>query len=549
MNKGDFYEQYTPEAGQSAARSRYGPDPLPCFCICGFFGGGTAPLTSASQQLDDESGAAAQTFEVSTSEEFSNAVNAINGADSGSYVIKLENNIALNGALFLLKNTTTILGEGHTLSGTLNTVLGAKGTAVLNLGAENYSETLTFDGVVSPITGPLLTIAQNATLNMYDHVTLQNNSSRGTNGGVQVLDKSTFNMYGGTIQNCANVSSRVTGGVLVYGTFNMQGGTIRNCSAGTGGFGGGIYAEGGTVNITGGSLCENKATYGGAVMMHGGSLNITGGSICKNTASYGGGIVLYSSTNVSIQNCTITDNNAEIGGGIILMQSSSANLSGTGNVVCNNIASSRACDIYLSSANDKLKLFDAASMNRTYRDSGKKIDGWYLDSPLYVPSEDAEAVDVSSELSGELALAASYRVSQEPEIPDGSDAGGAGSVLGSVVAGTAIGVGGYLVGTDFWLNTLYGFVPTNRIQLAEALWNRADCPAPQSNALYSDIAEDDSDAQQAARWCVEQDLMKDCTRTEQDGTETATFKPYGYVFRPQAIGAWYQLDSLLKERT
>lgn len=260
---------------------------------------------------------------------------------------------------------------------------------------------------------------------------------------------------------------------------------------------------------------------------------------------------------MSIRNCTITDNNAETGGGIALMSDSSVDLSGTGNVICNNIASGSACDIYLNSAAGKLKLFDAASMNRTYRDSGKKIDGWYVDKPLYVPSEDAEAVDVSSELTGGtggLSLVASYRISQEPEIPDGGDtdggdAGGAGSVLGSVVAGTAIGVGGYLVGTDFWLNTLYGFVPTNRIQLAEALWNRADCPAPQSNALYSDIAEDDSDAQQAARWCVEQNLMKDCTRTEQDGTETVIFKPYGYVFRPQAIGAWYQLDSLLKERT
>ena len=392
---------------------------------------------------------------------------------------------------------------------------------------------------------------------MYAPVTLQNNFSMYATAGVQVDNHSTFNMYGGTIRNCSSGS--------------------------TGGNGGGISCSGGTVNITGGSLCENDSFNGGAIGMIGGSLNITGGSICKNTAPNGGGIALFSSQNVSIRNCTITDNDATTGGGIYLCDSqnvsirnctitdnnawdgggiylesnSSADLSGTGNVVCNNIASGYACDIYLNSANDKLKLFDAASMNRTYRDSGKKIDGWYVDKPLYVPSEDAEAVDVSSELTGGtggLSLVASYRISQEPEIPDGGDtdggdAGGAGSVLGSVVAGTAIGVGGYLVGTDFWLNTLYGFVPTNRIQLAEALWNRADCPAPQSNALYSDIAEDDSDAQQAARWCVEQNLMKDCTRTEQDGTETVIFKPYGYVFRPQAIGAWYQLDSLLKERT
>lgn len=483
--------------------------------------GNTTPLTSVSQQLDDESGAVSKTFEVSTSDEFREAVYAINGANSGSYEIKLTNDITLNDDLTLYQNTTTILGEGHTLRGTQINVF-TRGTAVLNLGAENYSETLTFEGGVSQLDAPLLTINGNATLNMYDHVTLQNNSSPNTTGGVQVQNNSTFNMYGGTIRNCSNSS--------------------------TGGTGGGISCSGGTVNITGGSLCENKATHGGAISIYKGSLNITGGSICKNTASHGGGISLHGSQNVSIRNCTITDNNAVVGGGIMVTFDSSADLSGTGNVICNNIG----CDIFLNSANDKLKLFDAASMNRTYRDSGKKIDGWYVGDPSYVPSEDDEAVDVSSELTGGtdgLDLVARYRVSQEPEIPDGGDAGGAGSVLGSVVAGTAIGVGGYLVGTDFWLNTLYGFVPTNRIQLAEALWNRADCPAPQSNALYSDIAEDDSDAQQAARWCVEQDLMKDCTRTEQDGTETVIFKPYGYVFRPQAIGAWYQQDSLLKERT
>ena len=529
-----------------------------------------------------------QTFEVSTPEAFRNAVHTINTGASGSYEIKLTNDITLNGNLTLSKNTTTILGENHTLSSTQDTVLHAAGTAVLNLGAGNYSETLTFEGGTSHNQGSLLTIDGNATLNMYDHVTLQNNHSVRTSGGVQVGNHSTFNMYGGTIRKCSSDSK--------YGLH-----------------GAGIGCSGGTVNITGGSICENSILFGGAIVLYNGSLNITGGSICKNAgesgggihlansqnvsiqnctitdngagsgggilligsqnvsiqnctitdnhARNGGGILLTGNSNVSIRNCTITDNNAETGGGIALMSDSSVDLSGTGNVICNNIASgsalSSACDIYLGSTNNKLKLFDAASMNRTYRDSGKKIDGWYVDKPLYVPSEDAEAVDVSSELTGGtggLSLVASYRISQEPEIPDGGDAGGgdaggAGSVLGSVVAGTAIGVGGYLVGTDFWLNTLYGFVPTNRIQLAEALWNRADCPAPQSNALYSDIAEDDSDAQQAARWCVEQNLMKDCTRTEQDGTETVIFKPYGYVFRPQAIGAWYQLDSLLKERT
>lgn len=122
------------------------------------------------------------------------------------------------------------------------------------------------------------------------------------------------------------------------------------------------------------------------------------------------------------------------------------------------------------------------------------------------------------------------------------------SIAGGIVAGTLIGGATYLVGTDFWLNCLYGFLPIDRIQLAEALWNKADCPAPVSAELYPDIDEDDTDAQAAARWCVEQGLMKDYSGTDKDGSEEVTFKPCGYVFRPQAIKAWYDLEKLLNEQ-
>lgn len=132
--------------------------------------------------------------------------------------------------------------------------------------------------------------------------------------------------------------------------------------------------------------------------------------------------------------------------------------------------------------------------------------------------------------------------------PDGPADGSEPSIAGGIVAGTLIGGATYLVGTDFWLNCLYGFLPIDRIQLAEALWNKADCPQPESTALYPDIDEDDTDAQAAARWCVEQGLMKDYSGTDKDGSEEVTFKPCGYVFRPQAIKAWYDLEKLLNEQ-
>ena len=133
-----------------------------------------------------------------------------------------------------------------------------------------------------------------------------------------------------------------------------------------------------------------------------------------------------------------------------------------------------------------------------------------------------------------------------PVEPAGGGAGDGGAA--AVVAGALLGGAGYLLGTRLWLESTFGFVPANRIELAMALWKRADCPAPVSTELYPDIDEDDTDAQAAARWCVEQDLMKDFARTNSDGTQTVKFKPYDYVFRPQSLVKWYKLEKLLNEQ-
>ena len=138
---------------------------------------------------------------------------------------------------------------------------------------------------------------------------------------------------------------------------------------------------------------------------------------------------------------------------------------------------------------------------------------------------------------------------KQPDNPDTPSDGGSGdSGAGAVIAGAVIGTATYLVGTHAWLHHLYGFIPQNRIQLALALWKRADCPQPESTALYPEIDKDDDDAQAAARWCVEQGLMKDYHKTDKDGNEEVTFKPYRYVFRPQAIKAWYDREKLPNEQ-
>ena len=171
---------------------------------------------------------------------------------------------------------------------------------------------------------------------------------------------------------------------------------------------------------------------------------------------------------------------------------------------------------------------------------------WSSEEVTLTPSADTSSCSfVVPAGEGNITIAVTT-TPDSPPTPDVTDDAGA-SVGGSIAVSVLLGGAAYLVGTNIWLTELYGTVPQNRIQLALALWNRADCPTPESTVLYPDIDEDDTDAQAAARWCVEQGLLKDYRKTDADGTETAVFKPYLYTFRAKSIKAWYDLDRLLHE--
>ena len=117
----------------------------------------------------------------------------------------------------------------------------------------------------------------------------------------------------------------------------------------------------------------------------------------------------------------------------------------------------------------------------------------------------------------------------------GSDtSAGVGAAL--VVGGAALGGAAYLVGTQLWLEANLpadASIPTSRQQLADLLWKQAGMPEPASTALYPDVSA--ADSQKAARWCVEQGLLKDLGET---------FQPAKHVFRPQVIRAWKQLQTM-----
>ena len=95
--------------------------------------------------------------------------------------------------------------------------------------------------------------------------------------------------------------------------------------------------------------------------------------------------------------------------------------------------------------------------------------------------------------------------------PGTSDTDYGGDIAAGVVIGGIAAVGAYEVGTGLYRILAMDDVamPTNRIALAKLLWERAGKPEPESTALYSDISAEDTDAQKAARWAVEQELLND----------------------------------------
>ena len=121
----------------------------------------------------------------------------------------------------------------------------------------------------------------------------------------------------------------------------------------------------------------------------------------------------------------------------------------------------------------------------------------------------------------------------EPDPVGPSDTGNIQGAISAVVIGAAAGVIAYEAGTGIYrvINMPGIPMPSNRIELAELLWEHAGKPEPVSTALYSDIDEGDTDAQKAARWAVEQDLMK-------DDADNNKFNPYFPVSKLRVCLTW-----------
>ena len=254
---------------------------------------------------------------VSNNEHFADAVGRINNESKigDENEIVLMHDITLEGNYILTNGkTTTIKGEGKTI--TVNQGAGIKVTGektTLNLGANGYDKKLTIDGNAK---GAFITVSGGATAHMYENVTLQNRQQV-DQACVVLEENSVFNMHGGVIQNCKGKYGGVS---LKNGSrFIMEGGTISECEANAGG---GLYATNSSeITINNGTIsgCTAKEKGGGLYATNQSTITINNGTISECTAEMeeGGGLYADGST-ITINKGTISECTAEMeeGGGL-----------------------------------------------------------------------------------------------------------------------------------------------------------------------------------------------------------------------------------------
>ena len=188
------------------------------------------------------------------------------------------------------------------------------------------------------------------------------------------------------------------------------------------------------------------------------------------------------------------------------------------------------------------------TLNAFSNDGDKQFTGWKVEKiaadgvtevrdlhDVLVPNSENPETATLTVPDYDVFVTAVYKY--EGEIVDpgtGGDAtGNIQGALSAVVVGAAAGVIAYEAGTGIYrvINMPGIPMPSNRIELAELLWEHAGKPEPVSTALYSDIEQGDTDAQKAAHWAVEQGLMK-------DDSEKNTFNPYFPVGKLRTCLTW-----------
>lgn len=223
------------------------------------------------------------------------------GNNGGVGVIHLCSDIEIDGPLMIFGSIKLInedmpytISRNSEYSDTMFIVFGQLELGQSELNNQPEIAQLTISGYIEEgmATGPIIINGGNLILNN-GIVLEENHSGNYTAGGIRNMGSILMN--GGVIQN-NKINYRGAG---IYnenmGHIDILGGSIRYNEITDDYYneGGGICNDFGTINISGGSIHNNKATLGGGIFSQNGALNISGGSIYSNMATFGAGLCLY----------------------------------------------------------------------------------------------------------------------------------------------------------------------------------------------------------------------------------------------------------------
>ena len=235
-------------------------------------------------------GAGVGEYEVMTYFYVRTLVDAFNDAQNGD-TLKLTSNIEIDNPFEISKNKNVILDlNGHNISysGTRFNIFTVKSGSTLTIkdtsNTTQYGKWVNDAYQISSSNSEGATALQGGAIyggkGEEELLPYVYNSAAG--GAIIVEAGATLNLQGGNI--AGNSVAGNTGGISNNGgTVNMSGGAIIDNKA-SNGSGGAIYNNGGTFNMTGGLIAQNDA-YRGAIIVRGATFNFSGGIIRDNTAN------------------------------------------------------------------------------------------------------------------------------------------------------------------------------------------------------------------------------------------------------------------------
>lgn len=177
---------------------------------------------------------------------------------------------------------------------------------------------------------------------------------------------------------------------------------------------------------------------------------------------------------------------------------------------------------------------------------GLEFEQWVVSPASALPDLASTGFDLTASDASflmpaqDITLTAQYRPSA-PTIDDAS-VDPAISTAVTIIGGALLVGGLHQLGTELWLihHLPKGTaIPETRIELAEVLWKDAGQPAPAAGTAYTDIDTDDTDAQQAAQWAIENELM-----TLRSSEHPDKFDPHVPVSTVKAIRAWKKAQQM-----